>query len=60
MKVLEYAAYVKKALTAAAGVLVAVVATVGVPTEAKQVALTVLGVLATFGVTYKVSNAPKP
>ena len=49
---------VRKALIAAAAVLVTIQATSGVPSDAKAVAANLLAALAAFGVTYKVSNKP--
>ena len=52
-------AEVKKELAAAAAVLVAIGAVGGVPASVQGYIAAALGVLATFGVTYGVTNKPK-
>lgn len=55
-KILAAAAKVRKALVAAAAVLVTLSAANGVPANWQQYVGTALAVLATFGVTYQVPN----
>lgn len=56
----DAALYVKKALVAAASVLVAIQAVDGVPANGKEVIRNVLAGLATFGITYRVTNVERP